>query len=114
VTTVAGANSLNGSRNIAGGLALALFMAGAAAQGDDPGRVLFTKNAAPPCALCHTLADAGTNGNIGPSLDELRPDAARVMNALKTGIGAMPAYTQLSAEQMQALASYVARVSGAK
>ena len=84
-----------------------------AADGDDAGRRLFVKDATPPCALCHTLADAGATANVGPSLDELKPDAQRVMQAVKAGIGAMPAYTQLSAEQIQALARYVARASGA-
>ncbi len=83
-----------------------------AADGDDAGRRLFTKDATPACALCHTLADAGATANVGPSLDELKPDAQRVMQAVKAGIGAMPAYTQLSGEQMQALARYVARASG--
>ena len=97
-----------------GALALALALNGAHANdGDDAGRRLFTKDATPPCALCHTLADAGATANVGPSLDELKPDAQRVMQAVKAGIGAMPAYTQLSAEQVQALARYVARASGA-
>jgi mono/diheme cytochrome c family protein len=80
---------------------------------NDPGRQLFVKDATPSCTICHTLADAGAAGNIGPSLDELKPDAARVIKALKTGIGQMPAYTQLSDEQVQALARYVERASGA-
>lgn len=77
----------------------------------DPGRQLFVKDATPSCAICHTLADAGASGNIGPSLDELKPDVPRVIKALKTGINQMPAYPQLSEEQMQALARYVARAS---
>ena len=93
-------------------LALATLTANAS-DGDDAGRKLFVKDATPPCALCHTLADAGANANVGPSLDELKPDAARVTQAVKAGIGAMPAYTQLSAEQIQAVARYVARASGA-
>ena len=84
-----------------------------AADGDEAGRRLFVKDATPPCALCHTLADAGATANVGPSLDELKPDAQRVTQAVKAGIGAMPAYTQLSGEQIQALARYVARASGA-
>lgn len=83
-----------------------------ASDGDDAGRQLFVKDATPPCALCHTLADAGASANVGPSLDELKPDAQRVTQAVKAGIGAMPAYTQLSGEQIQALARYVARASG--
>lgn len=84
-----------------------------ASNANDPGRQLFVKDATPSCAICHTLADAGAAGNIGPSLDELKPDAARVIKALKTGIGQMPAYPQLSEEQIQALARYVTRASGA-
>jgi cytochrome c6 len=84
-----------------------------ASNANDPGRQLFVKDATPSCTVCHTLADAGAVGNIGPSLDELKPDAARVIKALKTGIGQMPAYTQLSEEQVQALARYVERASGA-
>ena len=74
---------------------------------------MFIKDAAPSCSICHTLADAGASGNIGPSLDELKPDEQRVLKALKTGIGQMPAYPQLSEEQVQALARYVSRASGA-
>jgi cytochrome c6 len=77
-------------------------------------RALFTKGAVPPCALCHTLKDAGTAGAVGPILDELQPDAARVVAALKNGIGAMPSYkATLSEAQIQALARYVAKASGA-
>ena len=91
----------------------ATFGVALASNVNDPGRQLFVKDATPSCTVCHTLADAGAAGNIGPSLDELKPDAARVIKVLKTGIGAMPAYTQLSEEQVQALARYVARASGA-
>ena len=77
----------------------------------EAGRLLFTKEAKPACAICHTLADAGAAGEIGPSLDELKPDQARVLKALKTGIGQMPAFTTLTDEQMQILASYVAQVT---
>ena len=94
-------------------LVLAAFSAANASNGDDAGRRLFIKDTTPPCALCHTLADAGANANVGPSLDELKPDAQRVTQAVKAGIGAMPSYPQLSGEQIQALARYVARASGA-
>jgi len=95
-------------------LICALPLQAIAADANDPGRQLFVKDAVPPCAICHTLADAGATGAIGPSLDELKPDAQRVMQAVKTGIGQMPAYSQLSNEQMQNIASYVARVAGTK
>ena len=80
----------------------------------EAGRLLFMQGAKPACAVCHTLADAGAAGEIGPSLDEFKPNEARVIKALKTGIGQMPAYTALTDEQMQILARYVAQVTQAK
>lgn len=77
------------------------------------GKLLFTQKAVPPCAICHALKDAGAEGAIGPALDELKPDAARVAKAVKNGIGQMPAYASLSDAQVQAIAKYVAKASGA-
>lgn len=77
------------------------------------GKKLFTQAAKPPCAICHTLSDAGSTGTIGPVLDELKPDADRVSNVLHTGLGAMPSFKDtLSEEQIQALAYYVSHASG--
>lgn len=75
---------------------------------DDLGRQLFTAGAQPACALCHTLKEAGAEGAIGPSLDELKPDAERVAKAVRNGIGQMPAFTTLTEAQIQAIARYVA------
>jgi cytochrome c553 len=76
-----------------------------------PRKLLFLKGAAPACAICHTLEAAGAAGAVGPSMNELQPDAARVLNALKNGIGQMPAYTSLTPEQMKILSEYVAKAS---
>ncbi|MFN3297992.1 c-type cytochrome [Caldimonas sp.] len=79
------------------------------------GKQLFLQGATPACAVCHALADAGARGAVGPSLDELRPDAERVAKAVRNGFGIMPAYEQtLSAAQIEALALYVAHATGAK
>nr|WP_220476956.1 cytochrome c [Massilia cavernae] len=78
------------------------------------GKTLFNQTATPACAVCHTLKDAGAAGEIGPNLDELKPDASRVEKAIRNGIGQMPAYTKLSDEQVELLSQYVARVTGAK
>jgi len=76
------------------------------------GKKLFT-SADPPCALCHTLKDAGTSGQVGPPLDELKPSAAMVMTALREGVGVMPSYLEkLSEAQRLALARYVSKVTG--
>lgn len=87
--------------------------ASASAQGSlDEGKALFIKGASPACAVCHTLAHAGATGEIGPVLDELKPNAARVEKAIRNGIGQMPAYTSLSDAQVRLLADYVSRVTG--
>ncbi len=60
------------------------------------------------CAACHTLLDAGSDGNIGPNLNEIRPDLMRVIIAVTNGIGVMPAYQdELSTEEIKAVAHYV-------
>ncbi len=80
----------------------------------EAGRRLFTGGTTPACAICHTLKDAGATGAVGPVLDELQPDAARVVAAVKNGVGAMPSYkATLSEAQIQALGRYVAKASGA-
>ncbi len=74
----------------------------------DDGKKLFNQIALPACAVCHTLKHAGAEGAIGPVLDELRPEAARVEKAIRYGLGQMPAYTALTDAQIKLLAEYVA------
>ena len=73
--------------------ALALAVPGLARADDAAlvarGKVLFT-TVTPACAVCHTLQAAGSAGQVGPVLDELKPDAARVLRALHSGLGVMP------------------------
>lgn len=77
------------------------------------GRQLFINGVAPAptCGLCHTLKDAGSTGQIGPNLDELKPDTARVAAVIRSGMGPMPAFTALTDAQVAALARYVAAVT---
>ena len=103
-----------GCTAVAAVLMTALTVA-APARADDvmkQGKELFLTGATPACALCHTLNDAGSTGEIGPLLDELKPDAARVEKAIRTGLGVMPANKNLTDEQIKLLAQYVARASG--
>jgi mono/diheme cytochrome c family protein len=75
------------------------------------GRNIFTKLAEPPCGVCHTLKDAGTSGEIGAKLEEIKPDANRVAAAVREGVGIMPSYAgKLTDQQVQAVAYYVSRV----
>ena len=60
------------------------------------------------CASCHALSDAGSQANIGPNLDEIRPDLNRIIMAVKNGIGVMPAFEgMLSEEEINAVSHYV-------
>lgn len=65
------------------------------------------------CGGCHTLKDAGSSGNTGPNLDQLKPSAARVAKQVTTGGAAMPSFKgRLSDAQIQAVAAYVAKTAG--
>ena len=60
------------------------------------------------CATCHTLAEAGSNGQIGPNLNQIRPDMMRVVSVVKNGIGIMPPLEELlSSQEIEAVAHYV-------
>jgi mono/diheme cytochrome c family protein len=79
------------------------------------GKEIFTQN----CAGCHTLADAGTTGVVGPNLDQSKPPKALVVERVTNGIGAMPSFTDrfaggpyLTKAQIQGLADYVTSAAG--
>ena len=60
------------------------------------------------CGGCHTLAAAKANGNIGPDLDQLRPDAGTVARQVATGGNGMPPFAKrLSETQIEAVAAFV-------
>tara|TARA_B100000700_G_C14584966_1_gene641927 strand:- start:165 stop:473 length:309 start_codon:yes stop_codon:yes gene_type:complete len=64
------------------------------------------------CAACHALADAGSNSDIGPNLNLIKPDIGRVVIAVTNGIGVMPAYEGLlSNQEIGAVAKYVSEKS---
>lgn len=78
---------------------------GSAAEGKE----VFAAN----CASCHTLADAGAAGQVGPSLDDAMPSAATVTTFVTNGGNGMPSFSAtLSAEQIQAVSKYVSSVAG--
>ena len=83
------------------------------ASGDELGKKVFTQIAQPSCAICHTLKAAGAVGTIGPSLDELKPDKARVRDAVHNGVGVMPPFAdKLTPEQIEAVIAFVAKSAG--
>jgi mono/diheme cytochrome c family protein len=84
------------------------------AASDEEAKELFQTN----CGSCHTLARAGTDGIVGPNLDDLlgqgTPEAnvTRVQNAIENGIeGRMPAGI-LQGEDAATVADFVSRVAG--
>ena len=95
-------------------LAALVLLATPAAAADEAGRRVFLDVAEPRCGVCHTLAEAGTTGEVGPNLDVLKPDAERVKAAVTTGIGVMPAFEDLTPEQIEAVALYVSGAAGRK
>jgi mono/diheme cytochrome c family protein len=65
------------------------------------------------CTACHTLADAGSTGTVGPNLDQAKPPASLVVDRVTHGKGAMPSFEgQLSETQIQDVAAYVSSAAG--
>ena len=82
---------------------------------DQQGLQLFQIN----CGSCHTLAAAGTDGVIGPNLDQLlatgpksadtvKANESRVLNAVDSGIGGRMPKGILQGAQAKAVAQFVA------
>jgi mono/diheme cytochrome c family protein len=89
------------------------------ASSDTEAKQLFQTN----CGACHTLARAGTDGIVGPNLDDLlggsppESNVGRVKNAIKNGFnssgfqGQMPAGI-LEGADADLVANFVAREAG--
>lgn len=70
---------------------------------------IFAEN----CGSCHTLKAVGTTGQIGPSLDTLKPDAGRVERQVTNGGGGMPAFKgQIPPGDIAKLSAFVAAQAG--
>jgi cbb3-type cytochrome c oxidase subunit III len=83
--------------------------AGGGGGGAEDGKAIFSSN----CASCHTLKAAGTNGTIGPNLDEAKPDEALVKERVTNGMGVMPSFKgKLSDAQIAAVAKFVSENAG--
>jgi mono/diheme cytochrome c family protein len=73
------------------------------------GKVIFKAN----CGGCHTLADAGTSGTVGPNLDDAKPPASLVIDRATNGKGVMPPFKgTLSEQQIADVAAYVSSAAG--
>ena len=60
------------------------------------------------CGMCHALQAAGSEGQIGTNLDQLKPLMAQVIAAVTNGIGVMPSFEgMLSSEEIEAVSYFV-------
>ena len=67
------------------------------------------------CSSCHVLKAAGSTGNIGPDLDDLKPLEEQVRGVVTEGLGVMPAFGEeglLTLKEIDAVSFYVANSSG--
>lgn len=82
---------------------------GGAGGNAEAGKAVF---ASAGCGGCHTLADAGSNGAVGPNLDESSPSEDKVVERVTNGKGVMPSFKgQLSEQQIADVAAYVSTVT---
>ena len=74
------------------------------------GKAVFTSAG---CVGCHTLADAGATGTVGPNLDDAKPDTELVVTRVTKGMGGMPPFAgQLTDQQIADVAAYVTQATG--
>ena len=60
------------------------------------------------CGVCHTLQAAESKGQIGPNLDQLKPQIPQIIFAVTNGIGAMQSWEGiLTYEEIEAVAYYI-------
>jgi cytochrome c553 len=80
-----------------------------AVASSSPGAKVFAKAG---CAGCHTLKAANAKGQIGPNLDELKPDEPTVARQVHDGGNGMPSFKdRLSSTQIDQVASFVAEAT---
>lgn len=84
---------------------------GAAAAEGDPaaGKMVFESAG---CASCHTLADAGATGTVGPNLDQVKPPYDLVVTMVTNGGAIMPSFKDtLSEQDIKNVAAYVVQAT---
>jgi mono/diheme cytochrome c family protein len=109
--TTAGDETTAGGETATGGEETTADGEDAAAGDATAGAAVF---ASAGCGGCHTLADAGAAGAVGPNLDEAKPSASLVVDRVTNGKGGMPPFSgRLDEQQIADVAAYVSSVAGA-
>jgi cytochrome c6 len=82
-----------------------------AGEGDaENGKQIFMSQG---CGSCHTLADAGTSGSVGPNLDDSQPSVELAVDRVTNGAGVMPPFgDKLSEQEILDVATYVSQAAG--
>lgn len=100
-------SSSSSTESTTGGSAQQEAASGGGAESE--GKQVFVAN----CASCHTLADAGAAGAVGPNLDDLMPSEATVKSMVENGGNGMPSFSgTLDAAQIDAVSKYVSTAAG--
>ena len=64
------------------------------------------------CGACHTLSATGSAGEIGPNLDQAKPEIPRIIYVVTNGMGVMPAFEGiLTFKEIEAVAYFVSTSS---
>ncbi len=87
-------------------------------------KTLFASGASPACGSCHTLADAGANGTVGPNLDKvlkgknaafiqqsIEDPGAQIEKGFQDGIMPTNYKDTLQPEEIKALTDYLVKVA---
>jgi mono/diheme cytochrome c family protein len=60
------------------------------------------------CGGCHSFSKAGSNGSVGPDLDDAAPSFDHVVTQVTNGGGTMPAFgDELSEQEIRDVAAFV-------
>ena len=81
---------------------------GTAAQGDAAkGKAVF---ASAGCGGCHTFGPAGSNGSVGPNLDDANVSDDAAVTQIENGGGGMPPFKdRLSEQEIADVAAFVSQ-----
>jgi mono/diheme cytochrome c family protein len=78
--------------------------------GGSPGAKVFADAG---CGNCHTMRAANSKGEVGPNLDELRPNEQKVIQQVTNGGNGMPSFKdKLSAAEIKQVAGFVSTAAG--
>ena len=72
------------------------------------GKAVFVNSG---CGSCHTLAETGAKGTVGPNLDQAKLTPSEILDWVKNGKGAMPSFkAQLSEKDLADVVAFLAQV----